>query len=71
MSPNFDVDVIIRAAVPVLRRMTFTLTLTAFATTGGVIFGTLLAMMRRIEHCPALAVRGRLRQPDGRCRCSW
>jgi glutamate/aspartate transport system permease protein len=47
MFSNFDFDVIVRA-LPYLfyDGMTFTLSLTAFATTGGVIFGTLLAMMR-------------------------
>src|SRR5260370_22512457 len=47
MFSNFDYDVIIRS-LPYLfyDGMTFTLSLTAFATTGGVIFGTLLAMMR-------------------------
>jgi glutamate/aspartate transport system permease protein len=47
MFSNFDFDVIIRA-LPYLfyDGMTFTLSLTAFATTGGIIFGTLLAMMR-------------------------
>ncbi|MEA2948111.1 MAG: glutamate/aspartate transport system permease protein, partial [Alphaproteobacteria bacterium] len=47
MFSNFDLDVIIRS-LPYLFRdgMTFTLTLTALATTGGIIFGTLLALMR-------------------------
>jgi glutamate/aspartate transport system permease protein len=47
MFGNFDYDVIIRS-LPYLfyDGMTFTLTLTAFATIGGIIFGTLLAMMR-------------------------
>jgi glutamate/aspartate transport system permease protein len=47
MFSNFDFDVIIRS-LPYLFRdgMTFTLTLTALATTGGIIFGTLLALMR-------------------------
>jgi glutamate/aspartate transport system permease protein len=47
MLGNFDYDVIIRS-LPYLfyDGMTFTLALTAFATIGGVIFGTILAMMR-------------------------
>ena len=47
MFANFDFDVIIRS-LPYLfiDGMSFTLLLTAFAATGGVIFGTLLAMMR-------------------------
>ena len=47
MFSNFDYDVIIRS-LPYLfyDGMTFTLALTAVATVGGIIFGTLLAMMR-------------------------
>ena len=47
MFSGYDFDVI-RRALPYLFRegMTFTLTLTVMAMTGGVIFGTLLAMMR-------------------------
>ena len=47
MFAGFDFDVIERS-LPFLFRegMTFTLTLTAMAMTGGIIFGTLLAMMR-------------------------
>ncbi len=47
MFSDFDVDVIIRS-LPYLfyDGMTFTLLLTALATTGGIFFGTLLAMMR-------------------------
>ena len=47
MFSNFDFDVIIRS-LPYLfyDGMTFTLTLTALATIGGIIFGTLLALMR-------------------------
>ena len=44
---NFDWNVIERSWVYLFREgMTFTLTLTALAMTGGIIFGTLLAMMR-------------------------
>jgi glutamate/aspartate transport system permease protein len=47
MFAGFDFDVIERS-LPFLFRegMTFTLTLTAMAMTGGIVFGTLLAMMR-------------------------
>jgi glutamate/aspartate transport system permease protein len=47
MFSNFDFEVIIRS-LPYLfyDGMTFTLTLTALATIGGIIFGTLLALMR-------------------------
>jgi glutamate/aspartate transport system permease protein len=44
---GFDFDVIQRSWVYLFRDgMTFTLTLTALAMTGGIVFGTLLAMMR-------------------------
>jgi glutamate/aspartate transport system permease protein len=47
MFSNFDFDVIGRSAGYLFREgMTFTLTLTLLAMTGGIIFGTLLAMMR-------------------------
>src|SRR5687767_9303445 len=47
MFPGFDFDVIQRSAPYLFREgMTFTLTLTAMAMTGGIVFGTLLAMMR-------------------------
>ena len=47
MFAGFDFDVIERS-LPFLFKegMTFTLTLTALAMTGGIVFGTLLAMMR-------------------------
>jgi glutamate/aspartate transport system permease protein len=47
MFSDFDFDVIIRS-LPYMfyDGMTFTLALTAFATAGGIVFGTLLAMMR-------------------------
>ena len=53
MFSNFDFDVIIRS-LPYLfyDGMTFTLTLTALATIGGIIFGTLLAMMRLSGFAP-------------------
>jgi len=47
MFSGFDFDVITRSAPYLFREgMTFTLTLTAMAMTGGIFFGTLLAMMR-------------------------
>jgi glutamate/aspartate transport system permease protein len=47
MFSNIDFDLIWRSAPYLFREgMTFTLTLTAMAAVGGVIFGTLLAMMR-------------------------
>jgi len=47
MFANFDFDVIQRSLPYLFKEgMTFTLTLTALAMTGGIIFGTLLAMMR-------------------------
>jgi glutamate/aspartate transport system permease protein len=58
MFAGFDFDVIERS-LPFLFQegMTFTLTLTAMAMTGGIVFGTLLAMMRlssyRILNVPA------------------
>ena len=47
MLANFDFDVIRRSlSYLFLDGMTFTLTLTGLATCGGVVFGTLIAMMR-------------------------
>ena len=47
MFSNFDFDVIWRTAPYLFRDgMTFTLTLTAIATLGGVVLGTLIAMLR-------------------------
>src|SRR5262249_41553125 len=53
MFSDFDVDVIIRS-LPYLfyDGMTFTLLLTALATSGGIFFGTLLAMMRLSGFAP-------------------
>ena len=47
MFGNFDIDVIVRS-LPYLfyDGMTFTLTLTALATAGGITFGTVLALLR-------------------------
>ncbi|MCC7485045.1 MAG: ABC transporter permease subunit [Burkholderiales bacterium] len=51
MFSGFDFDVIVRSAPYLFREgMTFTLTLTAMAMTGGIFFGTLLAMMRLSNH---------------------
>jgi glutamate/aspartate transport system permease protein len=51
MFSGFDFDVIQRSAGYLFREgMTFTLTLTAMAMTGGIVFGTLLAMMRLSSH---------------------
>jgi glutamate/aspartate transport system permease protein len=47
MFAGFDFDVIARSLPYLFKEgMTFTLTLTAMAMTGGIVFGTLLAMMR-------------------------
>src|SRR5947207_4549045 len=47
MDSGFDFDVIERSLPYLFREgMTFTVTLTVLAMTGGIIFGTLLAMMR-------------------------
>ena len=47
MFANYDYDVIFRALPYLFREgMTFTLTLTALAMTGGIVLGTILAMMR-------------------------
>ena len=47
MFSGLDLDVIQRSAPYLFREgMTFTLTLTGMAMTGGIVFGTLLAMMR-------------------------
>jgi glutamate/aspartate transport system permease protein len=51
MFTGFDFDVIQRSAGYLFKEgMTFTLTLTAMAMTGGIVFGTLLAMMRLSSH---------------------
>jgi glutamate/aspartate transport system permease protein len=51
MFSGFDFDVIERSLPYLFKEgMTFTLTLTAMAMTGGIIFGTLLAMMRLSSH---------------------
>ena len=60
MFSGFDFDVIQRSLPYLFKEgMTFTLTLTAMAMTGGIFFGTLLAMMRlssfRLLNTPAAA----------------
>ena len=59
MLENFDWDVIQRS-LPYLFRdgMVFTLTLTGVAMTGGVVFGTLLAMMRLSAFRPLAMLAG-------------
>jgi glutamate/aspartate transport system permease protein len=56
---GFDFDVIQRSAGYLFREgMTFTVTLTLIAMTGGIIFGTLLAMMRLSSNRLISAVAG-------------
>jgi glutamate/aspartate transport system permease protein len=56
---EFDFNVIERSIGYLFREgMTFTLTLTALAITGGIVFGTLLAMMRLSSFKPLSAVAG-------------
>src|SRR5688572_11966318 len=51
MFEGFDFDVIERSLPYLFKEgMTFTLTLTAMAMSGGIVFGTLLAMMRLSSH---------------------
>jgi len=59
MFAGFDFNVIQRSLLYLLRDgMTFTLTLTLMAMTGGIIFGTLLAMMRLSSFKPLALVAG-------------
>jgi glutamate/aspartate transport system permease protein len=56
---GFDFDVIHRSLGYLFRDgMTFTLTLTALAMAGGIVFGTLLAMMRLSSFRPLAALAG-------------
>ena len=56
MDAGFDWDVIQRSWVYLFREgMTFTITLTLLAMTGGIIFGTILAMMR-LSHLKAVSM---------------
>jgi glutamate/aspartate transport system permease protein len=59
MFAGYDFDVIERSLGYLFREgMVFTLTLTALAMTGGIIFGTLLAMMRLSAFRPLSALAG-------------
>jgi glutamate/aspartate transport system permease protein len=59
MDSGFDFDVIQRSAGYLFREgMTFTLTLTLIAMTSGIIFGTLLAMMRLSSFKPLSMLAG-------------
>jgi glutamate/aspartate transport system permease protein len=59
MDSGFDFDVIQRSLGYLFRDgMTFTVTLTLIAMTGGIIFGTLLAMMRLSAFKPLSMVAG-------------
>jgi glutamate/aspartate transport system permease protein len=59
MPGQFDFNVIERSVGYLFREgMTFTLTLTGLAITGGIVFGTLLAMMRLSAFKPLAAVAG-------------
>jgi glutamate/aspartate transport system permease protein len=56
---NFDFDVIERSFVYLFRDgMTFTLTLTALSMVGGIVFGTLLAMMRLSSNALVSSIAG-------------
>jgi glutamate/aspartate transport system permease protein len=59
MFSGYDFDVIQRSVVYLFRDgMTFTLTLTALAMLGGILFGTLLAMMRLSKFRPLSLAAG-------------
>ncbi|HEX2565882.1 MAG TPA: amino acid ABC transporter permease [Burkholderiales bacterium] len=59
MDSGFDFDVIERSLGYLFRDgMTFTVTLTVLAMTGGIVFGTLLAMMRLSSFRPLALVAG-------------
>ncbi len=59
MDSGFDFDVIQRSWGYLFREgMTFTVTLTLLAMTGGIIFGTLLAMMRLSSFKPLSMIAG-------------
>src|SRR5918996_6397648 len=56
---GFDFDVIRRSwSYLFMEGMTFTVTLTLLAMTGGIVFGTLLAMMRLSAFKPLSALAG-------------
>jgi glutamate/aspartate transport system permease protein len=59
MDSGFDFDVIRRSLAYLFRDgMTFTVTLTLIAMTGGIVFGTLLAMMRLSSFRPLAMLAG-------------
>ena len=59
MGPGFDWDVIQRSLPYLFREgMTFTVTLTLLAMTGGIVFGTILAMMRLAHFKPISMIAG-------------
>src|SRR5918999_234113 len=59
MFAGYDFDVIERSWQYLFREgMTFTITLTLMAMTGGIVFGTLLAMMRLSSFKPLSMVAG-------------
>lgn len=59
MFSGYDFDVIQRSLPYLFREgMTFTLTLTLLAMTGGIVFGTLLALMRLSSFAPLSLVAG-------------
>ena len=59
MFAGFDFDVIQRSLPYLFKEgMTFTLTLTALAMSGGIVFGTLLAMMRLSSFAPLSLIAG-------------
>src|SRR5205807_10102602 len=59
MDSGFDFDVIQRSWVYLFREgMSFTLTLTALAMAGGIVYGTLLAMIRLSSMKPVAMLAG-------------
>ena len=59
MFPGYDFEVIQRSLPYLFREgMTFTLTLTFIAMTGGIFFGTILAMMRLSSFRPTALIAG-------------
>ena len=59
MGPGFDFDVIERSLPYLFKEgMTFTVTLTLIAMAGGIVFGTLLAMMRLSSFKPLAMLAG-------------
>src|ERR1700757_4238672 len=59
MDSGFDWNVIQRSWVYLFKEgMTFTVTLTLLAMTGGIVFGTILAMMRLSSFKPIAMIAG-------------